>query len=93
MSTNVGPTLIEHEIAHERAKEVATAIANARALQQKVNDLGAGKPTPVKDNLIERPWTKGELSGWPWFYDLRNRALRAKKLNAAIKLLEEVGGA
>lgn len=90
--TNVEPTLIEHEIAHERAKEVATAIAKARALQQKVNDLGAGKPTPVKDNLIERPWTKGELSGWPMFCNIRDRVLRAKKLNEAAKLLQEVGG-
>jgi len=94
VSTNVGPDQQEQarDITHERAKEVVTAIDSARALQQKVNDLGAGKPTPVKDNLIERPWTKGELSGWPMFCNIRDRVLRAKKLNEAAKLLQEVGG-
>jgi len=48
------------------------------------------------ENTIRRPWPKGELGNqtplWSQFFDLRNRALRAKKLNAAAKLLEEVGG-
>jgi len=40
---------------------------------------------------IARPWVMGNLGGWPAFRDLRDRAVKADKLAAAAKLLEEVG--
>ena len=42
-------------------------------------------------NLIERPWVTGSLGGWPAIRDVRDRAIKSQKLNAAAKLLEEAG--
>ena len=96
--TNVGPDQQEqaHEIVQEHATSVARAIANARALQQEVIALGAGPETrnsgePV-DPSDHRPWPQGDLSSWPRFSEIRTRAIRAKKLNQAADLLQEVGG-
>jgi hypothetical protein len=76
----------------ERDPRVVSAIENARKLQQEVIAQGAGPRTVVTEDYIKRPWPKGDLSGWPEFSSIRDRARRAKKLNAAAKLLEEVGG-
>lgn len=46
--------------------------------------------TMAEDN-IRRPWIKGNLGGWPSLRDIRDRALKSKKLVAAAKLLEEAG--
>jgi hypothetical protein len=46
---------------------------------------------PADDEYIKRPWVKGNLGGWPCFRDIRDRALKAAKVNAAAKLLEEAG--
>jgi hypothetical protein len=92
--TNVGPDQQgqAHEIVQEHVTSVARAIANARALQQEVIALGAGKdPGPV-DPSDHRPWPQGDLSSWPRFSEIRARAIRAKKLNQAADLLQEVGG-
>ena len=83
----------------------AGVIAGARALQQEINALGAG-PVPFAEargkaerdaareaeDMIKRPWVKGNLGGWPSFREVRNRALRARKLNAAAVMLQEAGG-
>jgi len=37
------------------------------------------------------PWIAGNMKDWPALLDLRDRANRAKKLNAAAKILEEAG--
>ena len=76
-----------------RDPKIVAAIENARLLQQEVNALGAGPRTVVTENYIERPWRKGgPLEGWPMFAQIRDRFVRARKLNAAAKLLEEAGG-
>jgi hypothetical protein len=94
--TNVGPDQQgqAHDIAHEHAANVARAIENARKLQQEAIALGAGTSNsgePV-DPSDHRPWPQGDLSSWPRFSEIRTRAIRAKKLNQAADLLQEVGG-
>lgn len=48
-------------------------------------------PTEITVDIRGRPWPKGDLTDWPAFQAIRNRAIKAKKLNAAAKLLEDVG--
>jgi Fe2+ or Zn2+ uptake regulation protein len=85
------------------AARIVATTENARALQQEVNALGAGRPekagdqfpTPGvvwPDDMIKRPWIKGDLNGWAMFRNIRDRALRARKLNAAAEMLQEAGG-
>jgi hypothetical protein len=80
--TNVGPDRQRDalDIAREHVKRVA---ANARLLQQEINDRGAGAP------VVQPPWIV--LSEWPEFSKIRARAVKATKINAAAKLLEEAG--
>ncbi|MEY2668627.1 MAG: hypothetical protein RJA59_1265 [Pseudomonadota bacterium] len=46
---------------------------------------------PAGDEYVKRPWIKGNLGGWPCIRDILDRAEKATKINAAAKLLEEVG--
>ena len=97
--TNVGPDQQPDafDIAREHVKRVA---ANAALLQQEVNDLAAltvtssdefTLATPDNQPMVKLPWIKGSMGGWPAFRDIRERALKATKINAAAKLLEEAG--
>jgi hypothetical protein len=51
-------------------------------------------PLPIVNPMmpqVDLPWFRGNLDGWPAFRDVRDRAIKAKKLNVAAKILEEVG--
>ncbi len=80
----------------DRDPRVVSAIENARKLQQEVIDLGAGPENAIErarsTQQDDRPWPQGDLSSWPRFSEIRTRAIRAKKLNQAAELLQEVGG-
>ncbi len=81
--TNVGPD--QQDQAYAKVDEhIAKVAENARLLQQEINALGAGKPEP------EPTWTL-DLSAYPAIKAVRDRAIRATKINAAVKLLEEAG--
>ena len=45
----------------------------------------------VFSDLLDRPWPKGNLDGWPAFRDIRIRATKSEKLTQAARLLEEAG--
>lgn len=78
----------------EEARQVT-----AQAIQQEVNAPGAGKPfTDEEIDEIVEDLHLGHLNPYPWpngmgdaFRAVRERALRAAKINAAAKLLEEAG--
>lgn len=78
---------------------VVSAIENA--MLRDLRDLGrpeeAGDQFPSPgvvwpDDMVKRPWIKGDLNGWSMFRNIRDRALRARKLNAAAEMLQEAGG-
>ena len=83
------------EMAEKASEEALRVFRNAQAFQKEIDELGAGKPLALADednpDYIKRPWIKGNLGGWPEFRDIRDRALKATKVNAAAKLLEEAG--
>jgi hypothetical protein len=83
------------ETVEEVPEEALRVFRNAQKFQKEIDELGAGKPLVLdKENdpdYIKRPWFKGNLGGWPSFRDIRDRALKATKINAAAKLLEEAG--
>ena len=88
----IEPGVIEPE--PEVPEVVVHVLENAKALQEELDEMGAGRqPLIVKKEVVsfERPWIKGNMGGWPEFRDVRDRFLKATKINAAAKLLEEAG--
>jgi DNA-binding transcriptional ArsR family regulator len=63
--------------------DAVEATVSAEALGEEINGLEDGKP------VVQPPWIV--LAEWPEFSKIRNRAVKASKINAAIKLLEEAG--
>lgn len=80
----------------EDLSDVKEVAQRAAAMQQAVNDLGAGRPEPMKVVLRDFPEPEPSIfhldeGGFPEFRSIRDRARNAKKLAQAAAILEEVG--
>lgn len=71
----------------QHTRVVTDFVVAATALQQEINDLGAGAPEPEPTV----PWVRGNMGGWPTMREVRDRARKVTKIREAAALLEEVG--
>jgi hypothetical protein len=84
---------IEEPIDHP---DIATIFEEPPPVGPQPGESGPGSdedwgPTVTEQPTVVLPWFKGSLGGFPVIRDLRDRAIRAQKLNAAARILEEVG--
>lgn len=84
--------LIEEEAGPEDLSDVKEVAQRAAAMQEAVNDLGAGPEDQSGVEMAGEPSIFHlDMAIFPAIREVRDRARKAKKIEAALRILEEVG--